>query len=203
MTALSEDDLLFPAPLLMEYHPNVGGVYIILNLVNRHLYVGSTINLRKRIVLHRHKLRKNKHHSPHLQNAWNLYGEEAFKFGVLLISDDKRYRLAVEQTLLDVHPREMLYNVARFATSSAGVRRSEETKAKIREALKDPARLAHIRRLGKSPKSEEQRILMSIAARRRPPVSEETRVKMQRSSAQRWARPEERAKISAARRRGA
>ncbi len=59
------------------------GVYRITNLVNNHSYVGSSRNLKRRRRDHFSTLRKNRHHSPRLQNAWNKYGEIAFEFVIL------------------------------------------------------------------------------------------------------------------------
>lgn len=57
-----------------------GYIYSIKNKVNNKVYIGITINFRLRKNSHLHMLRKNIHHSPGLQNAFNLYGEEAFYF---------------------------------------------------------------------------------------------------------------------------
>ena len=54
------------------------GVYIILNTVNRKKYIGSSVNVFGRLEGHRTQLRGNRHYNPHLQNAWNKYGEKAF-----------------------------------------------------------------------------------------------------------------------------
>lgn len=56
------------------------GIYMIMNLINNKLYIGSTKNFRKRKNEHFNSLRKNKHYSSHLQNAWNKYGEKNFIF---------------------------------------------------------------------------------------------------------------------------
>lgn len=58
-------------------------VYKIRNTVNNKFYVGSTTNPRERFRTHRNKLRCNKHHTPHLQAAWNKYGEDCFKFEIV------------------------------------------------------------------------------------------------------------------------
>jgi len=46
-------------------------------------YYGSTTNFKKRVKDHKYLLHRNKHHSSHLQNAWNKYGEDAFEFVIL------------------------------------------------------------------------------------------------------------------------
>lgn len=56
------------------------GIYWITNLVNYHRYIGSSRNIKQRFSQHKSALRHNKHRNKHLQNAWNLYGEENFLF---------------------------------------------------------------------------------------------------------------------------
>lgn len=97
---------------------------------------------------HKKLLRRVKHHSRHLQHAWNRYGESAFTFVVVEYVVPSML-LIVEQKHLDEWPS---YNVANDATSSMLGRKhsyrtrelmsnqrrgrkrgpcSEETKAKI------------------------------------------------------------------------
>lgn len=59
------------------------GIYMIVNLVNNHKYVGSSVNIKRRLEVHRSKLRHNRHDNPHLQNAWNKYGEDNFVYNIL------------------------------------------------------------------------------------------------------------------------
>lgn len=62
------------------------GIYIIKNLVNSKIYVGSTkIAFHTRKTKHLNSLRNNTHYNEHLQNAWNKYGEENFVFEILII----------------------------------------------------------------------------------------------------------------------
>jgi len=58
-------------------------IYKIRNLLNGKFYVGSAQDTRTRFRQHRRLLRKGTHHCKHLQNAWNKYGEELFKFEVI------------------------------------------------------------------------------------------------------------------------
>lgn len=58
-------------------------IYKIRNLLNGKFYVGSAQDTRTRFRQHRRLLRKGIHHCKHLQNAWNKYGEELFKFEVI------------------------------------------------------------------------------------------------------------------------
>ena len=115
------------------------GVYQIRNIENDHIYVGSTSKeFRKRWNIHRHLLRKQNHHSPHLQNAWNLYGEDNFVFEILeeiIFPKDKMKAREIiikyEQIWIDSLQPE--YNVCKFAGSCLGIKRSEEYKQKMSE----------------------------------------------------------------------
>lgn len=62
---------------------NKSGIYMILNTWNNKCYIGSSKNLRKRKYEHFNCLRKNKHHSQHLQSSYNKYGENSFVFIIL------------------------------------------------------------------------------------------------------------------------
>lgn len=73
----------------LEYK-NKTGIYAIKNLVNGNLYIGQTMrSFQKRYWHHQWKLRNNQHDNIHLQNAWNLYGEENFIFDIVELCDDK------------------------------------------------------------------------------------------------------------------
>ncbi len=127
------------------------GIYKILNTINGDFYIGSACHFRKRWENHLYELRKNKHHSIHLQRAWNKYGEQAFEFKILLYCDIENL-LYYEQTLID--GLKPVYNTCRTAgnclgrifsdeaklkmsNSHKGIYPSEETKLKRSKALKD------------------------------------------------------------------
>jgi group I intron endonuclease len=57
----------------------IAGIYKIINLIDGKIYIGQTVNYRKRATSHRARLRNGKHHNEHLQRAFNKYGENAFK----------------------------------------------------------------------------------------------------------------------------
>lgn len=58
-------------------------IYKIRNVVDGKFYVGSAVDTRTRFRRHRRLLRNGTHHCKHLQNAWNKYGEDVFKFEVV------------------------------------------------------------------------------------------------------------------------
>lgn len=61
-------------------HKKRSGVYKIINNINSKIYIGSSSDLYSRMNNHKSLLNKNKHHSCHLQNAWNAYGCDSFSF---------------------------------------------------------------------------------------------------------------------------
>lgn len=59
------------------------GIYKIENLINGKIYIGQSIDIEKRWSTHVSILNQNHHYNPHLQNAWNKYGIENFKFSII------------------------------------------------------------------------------------------------------------------------
>ena len=58
---------------------SISGIYIIRNLINGNVYIGSAVRIDSRKRQHLHKLRSGKHENGHLQKAWNKYGEDSFE----------------------------------------------------------------------------------------------------------------------------
>ena len=80
----------------------ISGIYQIKCLSNNKIYIGSSINIYQRWKNHKWNLNKNTHHSIHLQNCWNKYGESNFEFKVLLICDQHN-NLFYEQRFIDAY----------------------------------------------------------------------------------------------------
>lgn len=59
------------------------GIYKITNLINRKVYIGQAIDIEKRFVEHQRSLKGKYHINEHLQNSYNKYGKENFKFEVI------------------------------------------------------------------------------------------------------------------------
>lgn len=118
----------------MDVIVNISGIYLIVNIINNKIYVGSSYKINARWSGHKHELRLNKHHSILLQRAWNKYGEENFKF-VVLEYVDKKELIEREQYWLDklkCYDKRIGYNHYLKAGSPLGIKQSEETKAKRR-----------------------------------------------------------------------
>ena len=64
------------------------GIYMIKNLINNKVYIGSTErSFKVRWKKHVRMLDSNKHHNKHLQNSWNKYLKENFEFSILEITN--------------------------------------------------------------------------------------------------------------------
>jgi len=59
------------------------GIYKITCRNNNKFYIGSSINIDKRLKEHINLLRKNKHKNKYLQKSWNKYGEANFKYEII------------------------------------------------------------------------------------------------------------------------
>lgn len=159
---------------------NQPGVYSILNLENGKHYIGSTKHLSKRFKEHIYDLGSGRHSSRILQNAWNKYGHEAFRFDVIeVVEGGKEALLEREQFWMD--QTLPYYNVAKKAESRAGIRATEETKRRISEAKFNQSDETR-EKIGRASKAmwedREMRERLIEAAKGRSPVSEETRAKL-------------------------
>lgn len=111
-------------------------IYAITNIENKKVYTGSTIcKLKKRWQEHRSMLRNNKHHSRHLQNSWNKYGESSFVISILEKIQRKENMLEREQYWLDFYKSwdiNIGYNISKSAYAPMVERNhTEEAKRKI------------------------------------------------------------------------
>lgn len=138
-------------------------IYRITNMVSDKYYIGSAESFEKRKWQHLSDLKRGAHKNPHLQAAWNCYGEEAFVFEVIEVVPDGRSAFDIENTYLHKCVGQPdCYNVNTDAVGMrTGIPHSAATKQKMR--LKVQAALAEGRG-GKFIPSEDTRAKMSAAA---------------------------------------
>jgi group I intron endonuclease len=111
----------------------VAGIYQIKNLINGKIYIGSSVNIQVRWWTHKSRLRRGIHGNPHLQSAWNKYGEDAFEFSILEIVEKREDAVILEQDYLDMFLPE--YNVVQRAeATNLGRKFSEENIQNMRDA---------------------------------------------------------------------
>lgn len=84
------------------------GIYCIMNTINNKKYVGSSKNIYSRWQKHRALLRKGTHWGGHLQNAWNKYGEQSFKFIVLCKCSEEELLIKEQEYINNLKPE---YNI--------------------------------------------------------------------------------------------
>ena len=111
------------------------GIYAIINILTEIMYVGSSFEIENRWYGkygHFDLLQKGKHGNPHLQAAFNKYGEKAFVPEILELVSRSRL-LKREQYWMDLVGIDNLYNIS---PNAWGGRQSEETRRKISEMMK-------------------------------------------------------------------
>lgn len=87
----------------------ISGIYAIVNTVNGHRYIGSAVDVQRRWDKHKAELRRGNHHSRHLQNAWNKYGECSFSFLLLRKVEDQSKLLLNEQEFINSRRPEYVF----------------------------------------------------------------------------------------------
>lgn len=107
------------------------GIYKIINTKNNKIYVGSSVDIKKRWSTHRSKLRGSYHVNNYLQNAWNKYGEGAFEFEVIKKVNNYEELISAEQKYLEKLKPE--YNIQLSAGERWGFKHSKETIEKLRK----------------------------------------------------------------------
>jgi group I intron endonuclease len=109
------------------------GIYCIRNIQTGSEYIGSSVDVHKRWNTHKWNLEKRHNLNPHLQNAWNKYGENAFIFEV--IEETTNLNNREMYWINERKPKMNCTNVIlRNDPDEFGFTRSEETRKKISEA---------------------------------------------------------------------
>lgn len=124
---------------------NSSGIYCIFNKLSSKLYIGSALNMSKRLYTHSQQLADNKHHSILLQRAYNKYGKENFEIFILEKVKDKSKLLEREQFWLDLNKSydpELGYNLSPTAGSILGIKYSDQARANLSAAMTDERKAA-------------------------------------------------------------
>lgn len=56
------------------------GIYMIINKVNNKIYIGQSVNIRRRLSTHLRELQNGVHCNEHLQKSFDKYGKHSFEF---------------------------------------------------------------------------------------------------------------------------
>lgn len=114
------------------------GIYQIKNLTNNKIYIGSAVNIQRRIYEHQLYLKKGLHHNQHLQRSVNKYGIDNFEASILLLAP-KNQLLAEETNKIYELKSNLLhtgYNMENCGATWLGRTHTPETKEKLRQARK-------------------------------------------------------------------
>lgn len=150
---------------------NKQGVYIITNIINNKVYIGSTTqSFRRRYTQHFYQLQTKNHCNEYLQNSWMKYGNSSFIFDILELCNKKDCLLR-EQYWLDFYQSwnpEKGYNLLKNSNNSLGYKHKDETKKRMSDLkigkqshpnTKKAVLLANIGR----PRTKEEKEKISIA----------------------------------------
>lgn len=116
----------------------VSGIYCIENVTNHKTYIGSSKNIYQRLLKHFALLRHNKHQNPHLQSAWNKYGEDSFRWYILELCDNSELA-KLEQQCIDLFGAE--YNITRIVERNILSKESRIKQGNTRRRLHEEGKL--------------------------------------------------------------
>lgn len=116
------------------------GIYSITNIVNGKRYIGKSKNIKSRWSHHKGSLRRGKHENDYLQNSWNKYGEDNFKFEVIYVAnheDELNEKEIYYINKFNTLNSDLGYNIR---SGGEGGSMSESSKVKMRAAMKNNGR---------------------------------------------------------------
>lgn len=117
--------------------PTCPGIYLISDIKSGKFYIGSSVNVRRRISQHVYRFVRNTHSNPIMQSIWNA-DPSRFNFICLEALDGatKEDLLKTEQKHLDqshVGKNRLCMNILLVANSHLGVKRRPESIEKLRK----------------------------------------------------------------------
>lgn len=131
----------------VENIKDIPGIYCIDSILDTRIYIGSSEEVRTRLMNHGYALRGGYHRNEHLQNAFNLYGERNFRCYILeyvsveeMVPLEQKYMdmLLYAQEYITTNGKDdrflkLGFNLNPTAESFRGRLRTEEEKDKSRE----------------------------------------------------------------------
>jgi group I intron endonuclease len=148
--------------------PNTSGVYMIKNILNGESYIGSATSLMKRANAHRCCLLNGNHANIKLQRSFNKNGGNCFIIGVIeFTSIENLINLETEM----INKFKPFYNLRNVTKSNLGVKLSDETRKKMRDA-----------KIGKKPHPNSLLALIKSNKRRAGNLTEPMRAALKKGS---------------------
>jgi group I intron endonuclease len=147
------------------------GVYKITCIIEDKFYLGGTRNIRARWKEHLNALRRNRHSSPKLQQAFNAHGEGSFLLSVVELCPRLDLKNK-EQFYLDLwKPYRCGYNLLPSAHSLQGTKWSKEHRDRQRQSM-----IGNTLSLGR--KHTKETLIEIAESNSRRIISQQTRLKM-------------------------
>lgn len=171
-------------------HNRKSGIYFIRSVVNGKIYIGSTVNIRKRYREHKCMLKSNQHTNIHLQRHYNKNGKNILEYGLLELveKDDLQYR---EQDYVDKLDPE--FNIMKkCVVNRIGLKHSDITKDKMKKAAEVRRKRGDYKKLAKMSREINKGNKYNLGRK----CSEETKKKISKKLKGRKLTKEERKKIS-------
>jgi group I intron endonuclease len=121
-----EDDLKINKQTIYKLLRRKAGVYVFINKVNNKRYIGSSINLTKRMTSYYYYTSSSNKSTVPIIRAMKKYGLNAFSLGIKEFCIESPINcIILEQKWIDFYKPE--YNVLAIAGSSSGFKHSAET----------------------------------------------------------------------------
>jgi group I intron endonuclease len=117
--------------------PNKAGIYRIDDCVSNKFYIGSSINIKRRVTQHIYRFKRGDHSNPIMQAIWNKdFKRLSFSVLEIINSEEKKDLLKAEQKYLNmanVGKNKLCMNILIVANSHLGVKRRKESIEKLRK----------------------------------------------------------------------
>ncbi|MBR5604201.1 MAG: GIY-YIG nuclease family protein [Bacteroidales bacterium] len=116
---------------------NKSGIYEIYNTKNQKRYIGQSIHIRTRLFKHINELNKNQHKNQHLQNSWNKYNYDSFKFRVIEYCSVDELDSKEDYYISLYHSNDSLFgfNYRIDNKTNRGLKWSEEQRKKMQQQI--------------------------------------------------------------------
>lgn len=111
------------------------GIYMIQNKVNNKMYIGQAVDIERRWNDHIWNLNNKRNENRHFINAWYKYGEENFKFTILLECKESDLNMYEEYYIFELMTYDPRVGYNKNYGGDSG-RPTEEAKRKMSEAKK-------------------------------------------------------------------
>lgn len=92
----------------------LGFVYSITNIIAHKIYIGQTINFKRRVWEHKNLLKKGIHKNHYMQADYNIYGMNSFVFKIEFSNLDRSTRLHKETELINFYGGIEDFNVYNY-----------------------------------------------------------------------------------------